>query len=115
MQIKEIFSKGIEGGWRGEDKPLIDFDFKNIIYIEFEFGNDSIMFLQEIVLDPKFWEAVGKVEGWGSTSDNPDRTFYLHKTKNKEVLINVDYQNKMHQMIDHLADGGTIESYIKTL
>lgn len=55
----------------------------------------------EILLDPLAWQAVGKVEGWHRGS--LDEAF--HPT----------WKQNMHRMIDALAEGKTIEDYLKTL
>jgi hypothetical protein len=61
--------------------------------------------LSELVLDPKVWKAV--------------ITILLKetniKTPHDEKYIEQIHKDKMHQMIDHLCDGGTIETYLKTL
>jgi len=49
------------------------------------------------LLDPLAWQAVGKVEGWEDRDTEPN------------------WQNKMHQMIDALVEGKTLEEFIETL
>jgi len=57
-------------------------------------------------LDPEAWKAVGKVEGWG-----PGTRVELGGGFWTEDM----WLKHMHRMIDHLAEGGTIESYLETL
>jgi len=66
---------------------------------EFHQGEIS---LSELVLKPDAWENNGKVEGW-----------FIEESE--EFIPNIEWQQKMHQMIDHICEGGTAESYIKTL
>ncbi len=135
MTIKEFVEKSIEGGWKTNwyIKPLE----RNSRYTGVFGNNDELLTLDEefasAFLDPKAWEAVGKVEGWNEkvcnlcgekqpyTIGNDGKKYYCdfryryvcHCPKFEPKLI--EWKYKMHQMIDHLIDGGTIESYIKTL
>jgi hypothetical protein len=84
MNQKEFIEKAIEGGYKG--KTNIGYD----------------CWFNDIILDPKAWEAVGKVEGWKGEIEL-DEYEYGHWTE------------RMHEMIDHLIEGGTIDSYLKTL
>ena len=93
MEKKEFIENAIEGGY----------DIKRALVVnkDDEYNPISMQSSDKMFLDPKAWEAVGKVEGW-------------NKYDEKEYFA-PEYRNKMHQMIDHLVEGGTIESYIETL
>jgi len=108
MHLKEFIEKAIEGGWNKYEPTSgiknISFDRKDKTFMLCDKDNHKCTdpySYAELVLDPKSWEAVGKVEGW-------------NKYDEKEYFA-PEYRNKMHQMIDHLVEGGTIESYIETL
>ena len=68
MQIKEAIQKAIEGGWKKEFFQVLvpcvpKFDGN---YLWIDTGTsfiDKIPF-EAILLDPTFWQAIGKVEGW---------------------------------------------------
>ena len=117
MTIKEIIEKGIEGGYLKEKNPKL-FGGLEILYGE-ETNNWSIgwknkeedcndgMSIHKLVLDPKFWESYGKVEGW------EDSVVFNTNGESKKSIN--QHSRKMHKMIDHLCNGGTIESYIETL
>ena len=98
MEIKQWIEKAIEGGW---DKNIGDVT----IYCD-KIDNFN---LEKILLDPKAWEAVGKVEEWTRTEypTNPHIQMDSYEVK--------EYKEKMHQMIDALAEGKTVEEFIKTL
>ncbi len=36
--------------------------------------------LEEALIDPKAWQAVGKVRGWGEMFDYPDRVYEAYDT-----------------------------------
>ncbi len=124
MTIKEFIEKAIEGDYNfnldgTEQITRIDVDSATIdgkFYIHF-FDKESDMFSYDFfrfILDPKAWEAVGKIENWIDTKYNKAcGKIYIGRP-----IVNIhrqDWKKKMHKMIDHLIDGGTIESYIKTL
>lgn len=72
---------------------------------------------EQAVIDPAFWQALGRAEGW--EKGNPQiairacikGTRYQMKQRSPIPF----WQFKMHSLIDHLADGGTIEQFFTTL
>jgi hypothetical protein len=59
--------------------------------------------VNDILLDAKFWQALGKGMGWGQNDH-----FFENRT--------YDYWQLMwHRFIDHLASRGTIESFFSEL
>jgi len=108
MKTKEFIEKAIEGGWKKEINTVDGLRPEQFT-------------IEYVVMDPKAWEAVGRVEGWDD--DIEDNIVYcrgdhqISKPKDcfdcyEELTVYKDY---MHQMIDHLVSGGTIESYLETL
>lgn len=60
----------------------------------------------EVVFDPEFWQALGKAEGWeGST--------YSYRNNNPQDMNG--YLVFWHRFIDHLADGGTPDTFFAAL
>lgn len=57
--------------------------------------------LNEMLLNPAAWQAVGKVEGWGDFLDQTDGM--------------PAWKARMHWMIDALAEGKDIESYLSEI
>ena len=99
MTTKQFIEKAIKGGWKVKEKEVVFSD-----EIEFEFT-------EHILLDPKAWQAVGKVEGW--EDKNGDYVDYGdgHMPSGWDAVWKIH----MHEMIDYLTDGLTIESYLETL
>ena len=64
MQIKTAIQKAIEGGWEPKEKGLIKHE--------------------QILLDPKFWQALGKSEGWKKVVDKD--LFFSPAPKEKVML-----------------------------
>jgi len=61
------------------------------------------IYLHRTVLDPEVWQAVGKIENWKNNA-----TKYPWCAREP-------WENKMHDMIDALAEGKTIEEFLETL
>jgi len=106
MTIKEFLEKAIEGGWKykiGITKRCTSISYSpSTNTFKTNYGTIPIPPLALIVLDPKSWEAVGKVERWEENSIN-------------NIVYTKGYQYKMNGLMPHLQEGGTIESYIETL
>ena len=86
MTIKQAIQKARANGFKREEEHLE----------ETSYGADYN--IEAVVLDPNFWKALGKAEGW-----------------NGREFFSGQYKRKMHKMIDHLIEGKTIEDYFKTL
>jgi hypothetical protein len=78
--------------------------------------SSSHLNIQIVLLDPSFWQCLGKAMGWGEgrmaiseydgVSKNP---IYVQRDKFPVWIIN------WHRLIDHLSEGGTIEKYFESL
>ena len=116
MTIKQFIEKAIEGGWREEEKPSIYKSETSWACVHFDkVGDEILMYHHQILLDPLAWEAVGKVEGWNKVYEDLYTEGYKRTEKDFAKEIRLQAGNKMHQMIDALIEGGSIESYLKTL
>lgn len=102
MTTKEFIEKSVEGEykkwWLGE-------------FYNSRFGM-NITILSQVILDPKAWEAVGKVQKWqvhfcGVDEESGD--------SNCPEGCYPSYRDKMHEMIDALIEGGSISDYLETL
>ena len=88
MTIKQAIEKAIEGGW----SPVDNFNEPK------ELGE---MLYAEIFLDPLFWQSLGKAMGWRQDEDQwGDRA---------------EWVSQWHRFIDHIADGGSAESFFENL
>ena len=102
--IQQFIEKARVGGWQPTDR-----DFRIIGFYErhFEYQLQSIypgrsssirmMVYEAVLLNPKVWQAVGKVEQWYEGRYGPE---WLHHMRN---------------MIDALAEGHTLEAYIQSV
>ena len=116
MKYTKLFiEKSLEGGWfppkdigSGQEMKIMDWGIR--------WSFDEYMSIEEILLDPKSWEAVGKVENWGECCNDC--------YKRKENTINDchcgegtydETSRKKHEMIDALQEGMSQEQYLETL
>ena len=113
MLIPDFIEKAIEGGWKGEAISYVQFSFPsgelNKKVSEYILKDKN--YIRSMFLDPKAWQAVGKVEGWRvqpvRATSGPIVGAVLSETK--------EWQQKMHQMIDALVEGKSLEEFIETL
>jgi len=61
--------------------------------------------LSAIREDPLFWQALGKAEGWVEKEERLDNFFNE----------NMNWRYYWHRFIDHLAKGGTPDSFFEEL
>ena len=124
MTIEDFVEKAIQGGW----------DSKN------EWGSSPHDIpIERILLDPLAWQSVGKVKGWecrecggagqfviGENRVSHDMALDAGEPAMEGMFHSYEYApcescwvpqwlESMHRMIDALAEGGTIESFLETL
>ena len=96
---EQTIQDAIEGGWNvGEGFEVSGRGEKVKVYTNNEDDDKYIIDINQILLDPKFWQAVGKTRGWNG----------------KEYFSN-KYLREWHTFIDHLADGKTTEEALTEL
>lgn len=96
--MKEAIQKAIEGGYVITDNPEFVFEKWN-------------MCESHIFLNPLFWQALGKAEGWEGYMQEDDTREYLCYANGNLF----GWQAVWHRFIDHLAAGKYAESFFKDL
>ena len=102
--IQQFIEKALVGGWQPADR---DYSIIGFYERHFEYQLRSIvpgqrsvlrmMGYEAVLLNPKVWQAVGKVEHWYEGRYGPE---WLHH---------------MRTMIDALAEGHTLEAYVQSV
>lgn len=92
MTIKTFIEKAIAGGWKSPERWHTYVDAVK----------DTVFNYHAILLDPLFWQAVGKTEGWPTKYYRPNPQSW-------------PWRDNMHRMIDSLAEGKSIEEFLSTL
>lgn len=107
MTIQKAIEGAIEGGW----KPLLAHE---VWYANWNnrskprTGVRASYVIHEILLDPLFWQALGKVKGWVAPPEVTHNT-WQETGKLKCWICN------MHRHIDALIDGKTSEEFFSSL
>lgn len=115
MKIQDAITKAIEGGYKNEEAE------------SWSEGNYVDTCYEVWLLDPLFWQALGKSLVWEEKDFRcvNEATFSKHKT----CELCLDRKSRLswrkrngkgwlyywHGLVDHLAEGGTIESYFEKL
>jgi hypothetical protein len=102
--IQHFIEIALAGGWRPEARELSITGFYER-YFEYQLqsivaGRPAairMMVYETVLLNPKVWQAVGKVEKWYEGYYGPE---WLHH---------------MHKMIDALVEGQTLEAYVQSV
>jgi hypothetical protein len=102
--IQQFIGKAIAGGWRPEGRECSILGFHER-HFEYQLRNIAAgrpagiryMSYETVLLDPKAWQAVGKMERWYEGYYGPD---WLHH---------------MHKMIDALVEGQTLDAYVQSV
>lgn len=80
--------------------------------------------IHELLLEPHFWQAVGKTRGWdGSTGSfkykRPikygDGSVHTVEIERKNKATRLNWKRNMHRFIDHLADGLSINEALAAI
>jgi hypothetical protein len=122
MTIEQAIQKAIEGGfgfYKYRQNILIKVahhrifpDISNvgieITITEFDIYRKKTSLqrfeIEQFLLDPLFWQALGKAMGWDAID-----------ALDADIITMPTWQSQWHRMIDHLADRGTIESLFEKL
>lgn len=111
MTITEFIGKAIEGGYEGSSALYVwrSLDMGNRIRPR-EYA--------WIFLDPKSWQAVGKVEGWDRqkphTYERIQNGKRITATRMPSKSSN-NWKKKMHRLIDALCEEKSIEQFLHNL
>lgn len=100
----------VKGGWRvfaPSDIPIKISATSTwpIVHGTSPSGVHKLWPLASALLDPQFWQCLGKQRGWGDTE--------LHQ--NSDPYPIGWWILRWHTLIDHLGTGGSIEDYFKSI
>ena len=101
MDIKTAIEKAVEGGYKT--------------------GTLGAFGWERMVLDPLFWQSLGKAMGWDKDKKGNDiflkvRNFLGRTAIEMKAKSPIEFwEYKWHRFIDHLAEGKDAESYFESL
>lgn len=94
MTIKDAITKAIEGGYKT--------------------GTLGAFGWERMVLDPLFWQSLGKAMGWGKKCFCQKIREMCHPRCEEEGYAE-GWEIQWHRFIDHLAENKSAESFFETL
>lgn len=123
MTIKTAINKAIEGGYKkykdtefDSIKEVIGSDLINLIKVNLDSTSCSTISLQEMLLDPSFWQALGKSMGWGICINHNKDERIPRALQGCDGCMDADDENYYwHKLIDHLSEGKSLEDFFKKL
>lgn len=110
--MEKAIKKAIEGGWKeGKQVKTVKYVTHDRINVCVGERSDPEEFLkpQEYLLDPDFWQYLGKAEGWPQKLPQP------YQTGNGNWIDITWWEYKWHEFIRHLADGGNVDDFFNNL
>lgn len=107
--MEKAIKLAIEGGWRpAEMKATQIFDVEGNWAGSHLVKNTSE---SEMLLDPLFWQALGKSLGWVDSLEVIEN----QSTGEPEEIISESWKIQWHDFIDYLADGGSPDKFFEEL
>ena len=122
--IEQAIKEAVEKGWERPQKAFAyGADAMEDIWVVEDrddlFQLEDIYVIQEALLDPAFWQALGKARGWQTSCFHLDESgryeAYRHTAKCGVSTAKSYWELQWHRFIDHLAEGKDAESFFKGL
>lgn len=109
--IQKAIQLAVQGGYLKNSTEI----YKGQVYT---FGEKIVN--EKVFLDPLFWSSLGKSLSWGDENGIDDRTFWIGTIDYPEIsdegqAFREIWRFKMHQFIDHLAEGKLADDFFKVL
>lgn len=107
--METAIRKAIEGGYKDNLSSLpIRFEKTYVFWGEANSESEvAMMYFCDILLDPLFWQALGKAEGWNS--------YILDEKDEGKIVPPNEWKIKQFEFIDHIQQGKDIDSFFKDL
>jgi len=129
--MKEAIEKAIEGGWN-KDWYFSHFNGDEVAFgdVNKDSENNPCYYKDKnaILLDPLFWQSLGKALGWGRLhcdscgefakpvrEKESDPEYWRDCCSKKKLDYGKSFVAHWHRFIDHIAQGGDCESFFKEL
>jgi hypothetical protein len=118
MTIEEVLKKATEGGYHinGSDGTETSYIGANDEYSAWtRTDNDSSFMVpvEETLLDPRFWQALGRTLGWGEVCDLAITC--VHGAEECQSCRGYYWMYQWHCLIQALAHGDTLEAFFAHL
>lgn len=121
MTIEEAIKKAIKGGWQG-------FEWQDVVEVRSDSagawgydkdGSGHYRPISDILIDPKFWQALGRACNWTSRKHHLWPSLEVLPRHGEEIMrreqIVEDWFYYWHLFINSLAEGKQPPEYFKNL
>lgn len=112
MTIQQAIKKAVDGGYENPivDNWLIDAESGDVLENQ---DNDLVA---NLFLDTLFWQSLGKAMGWSEGSELIREKFHVPRVGAVGRMVRYpEWKWQWIHFIEHLAEGGTPESFFKDL
>ena len=128
MKIDEAIKIAAENGYYDEfsfvsDNFIVDHATENIVTFYNKYSKSKRnRYTHRILMNPLFWQALGNGLEWmtsGTFRVETVKPIYIPSpeilNEHKTVIYCDEWLYRWHQLINHLADGGTIDEYFENI
>ena len=109
--LQTAIEDAVRGGYRDDFEPSILMSTENLIEVL------TAKHTHRVLLDPAFWQCLGKQRGWvcrhcegTGQAKNRDKCFKCGGEGWDDL-----WERNWHSLIDHLAQGGSVEEFFTNL
>jgi hypothetical protein len=118
MTIQEAMNKAVEGGYHidGSDGIATSYIGANDEYSAWTRADNDAAFIvpvEETLLDPRFWQALGHTLGWGAVCDLAITC--VHGAEEWQSGRGYYWMYQWHCFIQAIADGETLAAFFERL
>jgi len=118
MTVQEALNKAVEGGYHlnGADGREASYIGANDEYSAWTRTNTEAPFMvpvEETLLDPRFWQALGRTLGWGEVCDLAITC--VHGAEECQSCRGYYWMYQWHCFIQTMAHGNTLEAFFARL
>jgi hypothetical protein len=118
MTITEAFTKAVAGGYHvhgsdGMDTTFVGANSECSAWTRTDNASTFLVPMEETVLDPRFWQALGRTLGWQDVCDLSISCLHGHEECRR--CHGAYWMYQWHCFIQALADGNTPEGFFAHL
>jgi hypothetical protein len=118
MTVQEVMKKAVEGGYHIESSDGVDIAYSgaNDEYSAWTRTDTESSFLvpvEETLLDPRFWQALGRTLGWGEVCDLA--IICVHGEAECQRYRGYYWMFQWLRFIQALAQGNTLDAFFASV
>lgn len=112
--MENAIKKAIEGGLiEGKDWKFVRANTYWAIWLNGN-GNEATISVNNYLLDPTFWQALGLQQGWRD-KDTSRNMFWTFQQEGNKITLLDEWENQMQNFIYHITQGRSIDEFFNNL